>query len=64
MRLTVKSATVAGVSLLAAASLWGCKGRTSENMEPSGDTVEVYISATSDSATQSPSKEIPADSIL
>lgn len=40
----------AGALLLAAGLLCGCKGRTAENMEPTGDTVEVTISSPSDSA--------------
>lgn len=40
---------MAGGLLLAMGSLSSCKGRTAENMEPTADTVEVEISAVSDS---------------
>lgn len=36
--------TIAATSVVAiAVSLAGCKGRTMENMEPAGDTVEVTV---------------------
>lgn len=36
--------TIAATGVVAiVASLCGCKGRTMENMEPTGDTVEVII---------------------
>lgn len=52
--------TVSGGALL----LPGCKGRTMENMEPTGDTVEVIINAPEDSDEVSGKvPEVTADSI-
>lgn len=48
---------LAGVALLLALS--ACKGRTTENMEPTGDTVEVVITDTTWVATDS--TPAPAD---
>ena len=49
---------LAGVALLLALS--ACKGRTTENMEPTGDTVDVVITDTNWVATDS--TPAPADS--
>ena len=49
---------LAGVALLLALS--ACKGRTTENMEPTGDTVEEVITDTTWVATDS--TPAPADS--
>lgn len=48
MAVAAANAAVIAVFCLCAA---GCKGRTMENMEPSGDTVEVSVDAPVDTVT-------------
>ena len=62
MKLHTSVAVRAGLLVLAPAVLCACKGRTAENMVPSGDTVEVVIS-TPDSAPEVPAPEITAPEI-
>lgn len=45
MKLNTQGAVRAGLFVLVLAALCSCKGRTAENMVPSGDTVEVVISS-------------------
>lgn len=61
MKFSKSYTTPAAVLLLALAfSLQACKGRTAENMEPTGDTVEVVIANHDDIiATQPDSIEVP-----
>lgn len=40
--------------IFAATALCGCKGRTMENMEPTGDTVEVEVKIPAVDTTQMP----------
>lgn len=56
--MAVTAINVAVVAFFALAAT-ACKGRTMENMEPTGDTVEVVI----DTPTDSPA-ELQSDSII
>lgn len=60
MRNMFPKASVACALLILACSLSGCKGRTAENMEPTGDTVEVKVMDHDDQITPLPdSIEVP-----
>ncbi len=59
MRIDRKLMAAAGGLLLGAGLLCGCKGRTADNMQPSGDTVEVEILS-----QEAPAAQQPADSII
>ena len=61
MRTLRLGAAMAGSLLLALTALCGCKGRTAENMEPTGDTVEVEIHPVVDSVPlmAAPEAEMP-----
>lgn len=44
--------SISGAIAVALLLLTGCKGRTMENMEPTGDTVEVHIVPNAESAPE------------
>lgn len=48
LKLSISGAIAVALLLL----LTGCKGRTMENMEPTGDTVEVHIVPNAESAPE------------
>ncbi len=52
MKISVLSLTVTAVGLVLA--LCACTGRTADNMQPSGDTVEVVI----------PTQDVMQDSVI
>lgn len=57
-KMAVTAINVAVVAFFALAAT-ACKGRTMENMEPTGDTVEVVIDTTAEAPV-----ELPVDSII
>jgi hypothetical protein len=57
-KMAVTAINVAVVAFFALAAT-ACKGRTMENMEPTGDTVEVVIDTTAEAPM-----ELPVDSII
>lgn len=42
----------ASISIVAVLLLSSCKGRTAENMEPTGDTIEVIVAQPQEDETQ------------
>lgn len=54
MRNIFPKASAACAIIILAFSLTGCKGRTADNMEPTGDTVEVKVLDHDDQITPLP----------
>lgn len=54
MKTSKTLSAIAVAIILLAFTLQGCKGRTAENMEPTGDTVEVNVANHDDIVTTLP----------
>lgn len=60
-KVNIKNAMLlGGMALLVSLGMSSCKGRTMENMEPTGDTVEVTIDYP-DAALERPDSVLPSD---